>query len=128
MIRMIDIVFILLFAFIAVSQIGSSSAIEPPKSTEAMESAPDDAHTIIIGVTKNGTYPVDSGNMVLRNIYEAKRYLTQKANQAASEGAQLGVRIRADWDSSVEHGLAVARLCRDLGISKGLDVVKLNAD
>lgn len=128
MIRMIDIVFILLFAFIAVSQIGSSSAIEPPKSTEAMESAPDDAHTIIIGVTKDGTYPVDSGNMVLTNIYEVKRYLTRKANQAASERAQLGVRIRADWDSSVEQGLAVARLCRDLGISKGLDVVKLNAD
>ena len=77
MIRMIDIVFILLFAFIAVSQIGSSSAIDPPKSAEAMESAPDDAHTIIIGVTKDGTYPVDSGNMVLTNIYELRRYLTQ---------------------------------------------------
>ena len=48
--------------------------------------------------------------------------------QAASEGAQLGVRIRADWDSSVEHGLAVARLCRDLGLAKGLDVVKLNTE
>ena len=128
MIRMIDIVFILLFAFIAVSQIGSSSAIDPPKSTEAMESAPDDANTIIIGVTKEGTYPVDSGNMMLRNINEVKRYLTHKANQAAANGERLGVRIRANWDSSAEHGLAVARLCRDLGISKGLDVVKLNAE
>jgi len=93
-----------------------------------MESAPDDAHTIIIGVTKDGTYPVDSGNMVLTNIYELRRYLTQQVTQAASEGAQLGVRIRADWNSSVEHGLAVARLCRDLGLAKGLDVVKLNTE
>jgi len=128
MIRMIDIVFILLFAFIAVSQIGSSTAIEPPKSTEAMEIAPDNAHTVVIGVTKEGIFPVESGSKTLKNIYQLRQYLTQTSDQAASEGAQLGVRIRANWDASVEHGLAVARLCRDLGIPKGLDVVKLNAD
>lgn len=128
MIRMIDIVFILLFGFIAVSQLGSSSAIEPPKSTEAMDSAPDDAHTIIIGVTKAGTYPVESGNLVLGNMDELKRYLMQQANEAALQGEQLGVRIRANWDSPVEYGLAVAKLCRNLGLAKGLDVVKLNPD
>lgn len=128
MIRMIDIVFILLFGFIAVSQIGSSAAIEPPKSTEAEESAPDDAHTIVVGVTREGTYPVDAGNEVLNNIYELKRYLMGKASEASSKGAQIGVRIRADWDSSVEHSLAVAKLCRDLGIDKGLDVVKLSLE
>ena len=128
MIRMIDVVFILLFAFIAVSQIGSSSAIDPPKSTEAMDSAPDEAHTIIIGVTKEGTYPVDSGNKVIKNIYELKRYLTQQISRATVNRGRLGVRIRADWDSPVEHGLAVARLCRDLGLAKGLDVVKLNSN
>ncbi len=66
--------------------------------------------------------------MVLRNIYELRQYLTQKARQAQFDGAQLGVRIRANWDSPVEHGLAVARLCRDLGFPKGLDVVKLNSE
>lgn len=128
MIRMIDIVFILLFAFIAVSHIGSSSAIEPPQSTEAMESAPAGTHTVIIGVTKEGAYPVESGGTVLRNMNELKRYLMQQASKASSQGAQLGVRIRANWDSPVEYGLAVARLCRDMGFAKGLDVVKLNAD
>lgn len=128
MIRLIDIVFILLFGFIAVSQIGSSVAIEPPKSTEAEEIAPDDAHTIVIGVTRDGTYPVDAGNVVLSNIYELKRYLVEKANIAVSKGEQVGVRIRANWDSSVEHSLAAAKLCRDLGIPKGLDVVKLNGE
>lgn len=128
MIRLIDIVFILLFGFIAVSQIGSSNLIEPPKSTEAKEGAPDNAHTIVIGVTKEGTYPVDAGNMVLKNIYELRRYLTQKARQAQFDRTQLGVRIRANWDAPVEHGLAVARICRNLGIPKGLDVVKLHSE
>jgi len=128
MIRMIDIVFILLFGFIAVSQIGSSSAIEPPKSTEAMDSAPPGAHTIIVGVTSEGTYPVESGNRVLSNINELRRYLSREAEQASLAGVRLGVRIRANWDASVEYGLAVARVCRELGIAKGLDVVKLNAE
>ena len=126
MIRMIDIVFILLFGFIAVSQIGSSAAIEPPKSTEAEETAPDDENTVVIGVTREGTYPVDAGNLVLNTINELKRYLMGKASEAKIKRKQLGVRIRADWDSPVEHSLAVAELCRDMGIPKGLDVVKLN--
>lgn len=128
MIRLIDVVFILLFGFIAVSQIGSATPIEPPKSSEAMEAAPDDAHTVIVGVTKEGTYPVEAGNLILTSHRELRQYIMQKAKQAQSEGAQLGVRIRANWDSPVEYGMAVAKLCRDMGLAKGLDVVKLNTD
>jgi biopolymer transport protein ExbD len=128
MIRLIDVVFILLFAFIAISQLGANLAIEPPKSSEALESAPDDAQTVIIGVTKEGTYPVDSGNLILRNINELQDYLTKKMSEAAAQSQQIGVRIRANWNSSVEYSLAVAKLCRDLGIPKGLDVVKPNGE
>lgn len=127
-IRMIDIVFILLFGFIAVSQIDSSAAIEPPKSTEAMEGAPEGTRTIIIGVTKDGTYPIGAGEVVLKNLSELRSYLIQIIEEAENEGTQLGIRIRANWDSPVEYGLAVAKLCSNLGIPKGLDVVKLNAD
>jgi len=128
MLRLIDVVFILLFGFIAVSQIGSSASIEPPKSTEAMETAPEEEHTVIVGVTKEGTYPVDAGNLIFNNLSQLRQYITQKARQAEISGTQLGVRIRANWDSPVEYGLAVAKLCRDMGLAKGLDVVKLNAE
>lgn len=128
MIRLIDIVFILLFGFIAVSQIDSSAAIEPPKSTEAMEGAPEGTRTVIIGVTKEGTYPIGAGDVVLKDLSELRSYLTQELLEAENEGSQLGIRIRADWDSSVEYGLAVAKLCSNLGIPKGLDVVKLNTE
>lgn len=123
-IRLIDIVFILLFGFIAVSQIESSAAIEPPKSSEAENSAPENTTTLIVGVTNQGTYPVGSGEVVFNNIRELERHLLASLNQAEFEGKQLGIRIRANWDSPVEHSMAVAQLCRDLGIPKGLDVVK----
>lgn len=128
MIRMIDIVFILLFGFIAVSQIDTTAAIDPPKSSEAIEGAPADAKTIIIGVKKDGTFPVDGGEQILKNTYQLRRYLLEKAEQAQKKGNPLGVRIRADWDARVEHGLAVAQICRELGLAKGLDVIKFASE
>lgn len=125
-IRLIDIVFLLLFGFIAVSQVDSGAAIEPPKSTEANTAAPDGAEIIIIGVTKEGTYPVDNGYQVLKNQRELQAYLVEKTRQANSRKARLGVRIRANFDAPVEYGLAVARLCRDLSLPKGLDVVRMD--
>jgi len=126
MLRLIDVVFNLLFAFIAISQVGFSMNIELPKSTEAMDNAPELTNTVYIGVTKEGTYPIDRGDLVLKNIAELQSYLIQKINETRVQGVEFGVRIRANWDSPVEYGMAVARLCRDLGLPKGLDVVKLN--
>jgi len=128
MIRLIDIVFILLFGFIAVSQIESNTMIDPPKSVEAEAGTPNGARIIIIGVTKEGTYPVDGGEVVLKNSKELQYYLTKSVNQAEAEEIQLGIRICAAWDSPVEYGLAVAKICSDLGIPKGLDVVKLERE
>ena len=128
MIRMIDIVFILLFGFIAVSQIGSSIAVDPPKSTEASDGVPEGAQIIIIGVKSDGTYPVESGTLVLQNLRQVSAYLSQQVQKSKNLGKQLGVRIRADWDAPVENGLSVAKICRELGINKGLDVVKLMSD
>ncbi len=127
-IRLIDIVFILLFAFIAISQVGNGGPIEPPKSTEATANVPDNTHTIVIGIEKNGTYPVENGKAILKNTYDVRQYLTKKIAQAASEGAQLGIRICASWDSPVEYSLAVAKICRDMNIQKGLDVVKFSSN
>jgi hypothetical protein len=118
----------LLFGFIAISQIGISAAIEPPKSAEAEQNSSAAPIEVIIGVNRYGSYPVEAGNLVLKNIEELKGYLVKKMTEASSQGVPLGVRIRAAWDSSVEHSLAVAKLCRDLGIPKGLDVIKMKME
>lgn len=123
-IRLIDIVFILLFGFIAVSQIDTSLAIEPPKSTEAGEGRPEGKLLIVIGVTRDGTFPIDAGDLILEDKDELRVFLAEKLALANKEGKELGVRIRAHWDSPVEHSLAVAQICRDLTIPKGLDVIK----
>jgi len=123
MIRMIDVVFILLFGFIAISQIDSMTLIDPPKSTEASDSVPENANTIVIGVKNDGSFHVDGGLLAMTRIEQVQQYIFDKVQQAESKGNIIGVRIRADWNSPVEQGLAVVRLCRDLGIAKGLDVM-----
>jgi biopolymer transport protein ExbD len=125
-IRLIDIVFILLFGFIAVSQIDTSMAIDPPKSSEAGEGRPGGKNLIIVGVTKDGTFPIDSGDLILLDEDELRRFLAEKQAAAGQEGKELGIRIRANWDSPVEYSLTVAQICRNLGLPKGLDVIKLN--
>ncbi len=113
MIRMIDIVFILLFGFIAVSQISSAEAIDPPKSTEAEKGAPQGTLVLIIGVRADGTFTVDRDQRNFKRLSSLRRY------------KMLGVRIRANWDAPVEKAMKVAKMCRELGIPKGLDVIRV---
>lgn len=123
-IRLIDVVFILLFAFIAVSQIDTMALIEPPKSTEASAGKPSATYTLIIGVHSDGSYLLENGVDRLGDSAQLRRYLRAKLRETADQGKQLGVRIRAQWDSPVEYGMKVAEICRELGINKGLDVVQ----
>ncbi|MFQ5706108.1 MAG: ExbD/TolR family protein [bacterium] len=127
MIRMIDIVFILLFGFIAVSQISTAKSIEPPKSSEATDAAPEGTRIIIVGVQKDGTFPIDAGDIVFEKQSKLQEYLAEAAYQAQNSGEKLGVRIRANWDSPLEYSMAVAKMCKRLGIPKGLDVVKITS-
>ena len=125
MIRMIDIVFILLFGFIAVSQISRAEAIEPSKSTEADEATPDGAFIVIIGVRTNGTFSAEGGLKEFSRVSQLKYYLKAQQRKARLEGKKIGVRIRANHDAPVLKSLAVAKACKELGIAKGLDVVKV---
>ena len=125
MVRMIDVVFILLFGFIAVSQISKAEAIEPSKSTEAEEKAPEGASITIINVRSDGVYSADGGDIVMHSSRELRGYLRNAKNEANAKKIKLGVRIRSAWDAPAQKTLAVAKVCRELNIPKGLDVVKI---
>ena len=124
-VRLIDIVFILLFGFVAVSQVSSVKTIEPPKSTEVPDAVPEGARIITVGVAKDGTYAIDTGEVALQTLEDLQSFLTE-AKDGQPEGEQLGVRIRAHWESPLEYTMAVAKICKNLGLPKGLDVVKVN--
>ena len=125
MIRMIDVVFILLFGFIAVSQISQAEAIEPPESDEALMSAPEGPSILVIGVKAANRFSVENGAEIFTNTRSLKNYIEQAAGKARGAEKEFRVRIRANWDVPIESCMKVARLCRDLAYAKGIDVLKV---
>jgi len=125
MIRMIDIVFIFLFGFIAVSEINYAKSIDPPKSTETTEDSPEGTHIVIVGIQKKGIFTIGIGDIVFTDLFELQKYLTKVANESRSNGRKVGVRIRSNWDAPVEYSLAVAKICKRLGLPKGIDVIRV---
>ncbi|MCA9743143.1 MAG: biopolymer transporter ExbD [Deferribacteres bacterium] len=126
MIRMIDIVFILLFGFIAVSQISQAEAIEPPKSEEALMDAPEGTHVLVIGVKAESRYSVEGGEKVFSDLYQLRGYIEQAKADAAVADEEFRIRVRAGFDAPIADCMRVAKLCRDMGIAKGIDVVKVS--
>jgi len=124
-VRLIDLVFILLFGFIVISQITAMKEIEPPKSTEAKPYENDSTQVIIVGVRTNGSYPIDDGEVVMNDSTELYHYLSHEAQEATAAGIPLGVRIRSNWDAPVRFTMAAAMICKDLGLPKGLDAMRL---
>jgi biopolymer transport protein ExbD len=123
--RLIDVVFILLFAFIAVSQVDMTLAVDPPKSVESGPFKSDSTEVVTVCVLNDGKYPIDDGQLVLADSLSLHNYLREVAAHAAKTGKAVGVRIRANWDSPIEYSLAAANICRSLGLSKGLDVAAI---
>ena len=128
MIRMIDIVFILLFGFVAVSQISRAEDIEPSKSTQAEKAAPDGVHVVVIGVRSDGSYSGEGGDVEFASLDAVRTYIESRQKQVAHEQKKLGVRIRANWDAPALQALRVAKLCKTLQVPKGLDVVRVRQD
>lgn len=126
MIRMIDIVFILLFGFVAVSQISQAEATEPPKSEEASMDAPEGTHVLIIGVQNENHFSLEGGTKVFDDLHKLRSFVEQANAELVGREQALRVRIRAGWNAPIESCMRVAKLCRDLGIAKGIDVVKVN--
>lgn len=127
LIRLIDIVFILLFGFISISEISQKSQIELPKSSETPPSNPDKEQVIFLGITSQGHYLVENETKFIETPETLYYYLRNQANQAASRREKLRVRIRSNWDTPIKYTMAAADICDALNIAKGVDVHRMGS-
>lgn len=125
LIRLIDVVFILLFGFISISEINEKSRIELPKSAETPPSNPDRERVMFVGITTDGHYLVENESKVVGDAETLYRYIAGKAREAEAEGQALRVRVRSNWDTPIKYTLAVTRICDELNLAKGVDVARL---
>ena len=124
LIRLIDVVFILLFGFMSISQVTQKSIIELPKSTETPPSFPDPEQIVVIGITYTGVFLVENEKNSIKSVKALVSYLKNKKTNYMNNSMQIRVRIRAAYNAPIKYVMNVADICDNLNIPKGIDVEK----
>lgn len=122
-IRLIDVVLILLFGFISISEISSKSIIKLPKSSQTQYSLPDKENLLIVGITPKGQFLVEDESHMLSDFLSLKNYILKTNDKNRENNIETRVRIRSNWNTPIKYTIAVANLCDDLKIPKGMDVI-----
>ena len=122
-IRLIDVVLILLFGFISISEISSKSIIHLPKSKQMVYSLPDKENLMIIGITPEGKFLVEDESEIIDNFSSLKYFIVSKHEENLKKHIETRIRIRSNWNTPIKYTIAVANVCDMLQIPKGMDVV-----
>ncbi len=122
-IRLIDVVLILLFGFISISEISSKSLIHLPKSKQMAYALPDKEDLLIIGITSDGKFLVEEESEIIEDFRNLKYYIVTKCEENLKNKVATRIRIRSNWDTPIKYTIAVANVCDMLRIPKGMDVI-----
>jgi len=119
LLRFVDVVLILLFGFIVISDIDEDSQIVLPESSETEQADPELFDVIYIGITSEGVYFDERENISFASADDLRNYIQRHKNRY---GEDAKVRIRANYDTQASHTIEVARICDELGVKKSIDV------
>ena len=119
LLRFVDVVLILLFGFIVISDIDEDSDIVLPSSSETIMFQLGAEVVLFIGITTNGDFIDERQNILLESEESLIRYIRQHKNRY---GDMAKVRIRANYDTLAQYAIRAAEICDELGIKKAIDV------
>ncbi len=119
LLRFVDVVLILLFGFIVISDLDEDSMIVLPSSSETALPPLGPEVVLYIGITSDGNFIDERENVQLQDTVQLRRYIQNHRNRF---GELAKVRIRANYDTRAKYTMQVAEICDDLNISKAIDV------
>ena len=125
-IRLIDVVLILLFGFIAISEVSKRSKICLAESTTVPATVPDRERVLYVGVLPDNRFLVEEETAVIENPAALAAYLAQQRERMEARNIRMKVRVRANHDAPVRLAFAVVNICQEMKIPVGLDVIKKN--
>ena len=117
--RFVDVVLILLFGFISISNL-QDTEVNLPESSETAPVAMDTEEVVFIGVLPDGNYLIENETILVSSIDLIREHLINAKRE--SGGVPLKVRIRSSKDATARDAFAIAALCDELGLSKALEV------
>ena len=119
LLRFVDVVLILLFGFIVISDMDEDSQIVLPISYEAEFNKPEMEVFLFIGVTSTGQLIDERMNTFFNDVESLRPHILRHKNRF---GEFAKVRIRANYDTPTKYVIELAKLCDDLSIPKSIDV------
>ena len=119
LLRFVDVVLILLFGFIVISDIDEDSQIILPESSETEQAEPELYDVIYIGILSDGTFFDERQNISFASSDDLRTYIQRHRDRF---GDDAKVRIRANYDTQAAHTIEVAGICDELGVKKAIDV------
>jgi biopolymer transport protein ExbD len=119
LLRFVDIVLILLFGFICISSIKPSS-VQPPESTEAPYKNIDPSQIVFVSIQNDGAFLVDDERRTLRTPAQLRAFLRQKRD--ALGRTEMKARLRSSRTAPIYYLMQAAKICKQLGIPKSIEV------
>ena len=117
--RFVDVVLILLFGFISISNL-QDTEVDLPESTETAPVSMDTEEVVFVGVLPEGNYLIEDESVLITSVDLLRDHLV--ATKQAFGDVPLKVRIRSSRDAAAKDAFAVAALCDELGLAKALEV------
>jgi len=122
-IRLIDIVLLLLFGFLVISEIEKNSLINLPQSNVKVKKEIAEEELLIIGIGGENYYIIEGEDLelnslgaVINKINSRKKTLEKKFDR------KLRVRLRSEWNLPIKYTMRIANYCRKENIPVGMDV------
>lgn len=119
LLRFVDVVLILLFGFIVISDIDEDSQIVLPSSYETERFQPGSEIVLFIGITSGGEFIDERENFLLPSDEALKSHIQQHKSRY---GELAKVRIRANYDTQAYYAIRAAEICDEVDIKKAIDV------
>jgi len=119
LLRFVDVVLILLFGFIAISDISEVSTIDLPQSTEMNPLRVSSDVVLYLSITSNGDIIDEEANILLATDQQVEQYILLHKQ---TYGDLAKVRIRANYDTKAVYAIKVAEICDALEVNKSIEV------
>jgi biopolymer transport protein ExbD len=119
LLRFVDVVLILLFGFIAISDISEVSTIDLPQSTEMNPLTVSPDVVLYLSITSNGDIIDEEANILLATDQQVEQYILLHKQ---TYGDLAKVRIRANYDTKAVYAIKIAEICDALEVKKSIEV------
>lgn len=121
-IRLIDIVLILLFGFLIVSEINRKSPVKLPQSNVKMKREFDEEELMIVGIKRDTTLFLEGEDRAIASFNDLYSLILIRNESFKKLNRKFRVRIRSYWNLPIKYTMRVANFCRNNDIPVGMDI------